>query len=485
MSGHPFDRYAAYTDLAALNAASAKPLRKSLRVNTLKTSVAAFKAWAEKEAWQLTPVPWCPEGFFVERADRSTALGKDLLHLLGHVYMQEAASMLPVALLDPQPGEKVLDMSAAPGSKTTQIAARMNGTGVVVANDVQEKRLQTLKSALYRNGVPNALLTRKQGQWFGTRMVERFDRVLCDVPCTAQGTVRKDASALEYSSERSIHSMAALQFSLLESAVHAAKVGGRIVYSTCTLTPEENEMVVSRILNKYCEQVTVLDVTEGSEIRAQRSALHQAVKDSMTVQRELQKTGNWSLTSDFSALRLWPQTYDTEGFFCAVLRKRLPTAERVFERPALFQERPIRRREQEKIGAFLTELYGTSFLHEGDQLFELDGQLLLSTEDVQDFPLLTKDYALGFPFAKLLKDGRCRLTHDLAIARGMMATSNYMEMKDEQLHELFAGRDTTCSKTIDGDVILQWQGMAIGIGLAQQGVLKNRISRWLVQLTSE
>src|SRR5204863_1262676 len=101
-------------------------------VNTLKTSVESFKQWAAEKKWQLTPVPWCPEGFFVDRDDRREALGKDLLHLLGHAYMQEAASMLPVALLDPQPGEAVLDMSAAPGSKTTQIAARMQGRGVIV-----------------------------------------------------------------------------------------------------------------------------------------------------------------------------------------------------------------------------------------------------------------------------------------------------------------------------------------------------------------
>jgi 16S rRNA (cytosine1407-C5)-methyltransferase len=172
-----FDRYAEFTDLNALNESSAKPLRKSMRVNTLKSTPAEFLKWAKAKDWMTAPVPWCPEGFFVDRENRDEALGKDLLHVLGHTYMQEAASMLPVALLDPKPGDTVLDMSAAPGSKTSQIAARMNGKGVLIANDVQEKRIWSLLSNLQRCGVINVVVSRKVGQWFAGNMTERFDRV--------------------------------------------------------------------------------------------------------------------------------------------------------------------------------------------------------------------------------------------------------------------------------------------------------------------
>src|SRR3990167_11054259 len=181
------------------------------------------------------------------------------MHLMGAFYVQEAASMLPVALLDPKPGERILDMSAAPGSKTTQIAAKMQGRGVLIANDIQEKRLWTLKSALHRSGVTNVIVTKKGGQWFGKHMTERFNRVLCDVPCTAQGTVRKDSDALNYFGQENIEKMARLQGQLLEAAIHAAKVGGRIVYSTCTLTPEENEGTVLSVLEKYHDQLEILD----------------------------------------------------------------------------------------------------------------------------------------------------------------------------------------------------------------------------------
>src|SRR3989338_899285 len=209
---HPFDRYAPFTDVAVLKEASERPLRKSIRVNTLKWRVSDFLMWAKEKEWSLEQVPWCAEGFFIDRIDRKRALGKELRHLLGHFYIQEAASMLPVSLLDPKPGECILDMSAAPGSKTTQIAALMRERGVIVANDVQEKRIWTLKTALHRLGVINCVITKKSGQWFAKHMAERFDRVLIDAPCTAQGISRKDITALQYSSLQGIEKAAYLQY---------------------------------------------------------------------------------------------------------------------------------------------------------------------------------------------------------------------------------------------------------------------------------
>src|SRR3989344_8314943 len=128
MNLHSFNRYSPFTDLQALKEASSKPLRKSLRVNTLKSSIEKFQKWAEERGWKLEQVPWCQEGFFCAPFDRAQgdteeAFGRDLLHQLGHTYIQEAASMLPATLLDPQPGETILDLCSAPGSKTTQIAA--------------------------------------------------------------------------------------------------------------------------------------------------------------------------------------------------------------------------------------------------------------------------------------------------------------------------------------------------------------------------
>jgi 16S rRNA (cytosine1407-C5)-methyltransferase len=485
---HPFDRYAAFTDVEALKAASERPLRKSMRVNTLKCSVPEFLEWAAKKGWTVAPVPWCEEGFFIDREDRHSALGKDLLHLLGHVYMQEAASMFPVELLDVQPGHAVLDMAAAPGSKTTQALAKMGSKGaaaqgVLIANDVQEKRLWTLKAALHRSGVTNNIVTKKVGQWFGKQMTERFDRVLCDAPCTAQGTARKDSDALLYSSEENAGKMARLQKEMLEAAIHAAKVGGRIVYSTCTLTPEENEGVIAYILNKYSEQVEALDAGLIA-----KSGLEKAIEDSHRVQRHIG-------VGPFPSLRLWPQTFDTEGFFCALLHKKAPT--RKGERlPAVrFQEDPVPRSRQRELEKGLEEAYGTPFLFPGEQLFQRGTQLILSTEEVSSFHLPVQDYALGMPFGRRLEDtrlrpdadqatagrqGRVRIDHEIATLRGHLATKGVMMITEEMMAVLLDGKDVSCPPQLRGDILLNFDGKIVGFGLAKDGLLRNRLPRWMI-----
>ncbi len=464
----PLDRYAPFTDLAALKAASAKPLRKCIRVNTLKTTVETVKQWAVDHGWKLDPVPWCPEGFFIDREDRTEALGKDLLHLLGHVYLQEASSMLPPVLLDPKPGETVLDMCAAPGSKTTQIAAMMQGRGAIVANEVQEKRMWTLNTACQRSGVTNVILTKKVGQWFGKHMTEQFDRVLCDAPCSAQGTVRKDSDALNFCGPENIAKMARLQMEVLEAAVHAAKVGGMIVYSTCTLTPEENEGVVLNTLNKFCEQL------EGVDLQVLQ--MEQAIGDSMLVQKSM----NPGIHAP--CLRIWPQTYDTEGFFCAVLRKIAPTRPREHCASVLRREEPFAKHMEMEIRKRIADMYGTDFVHEGEMLVHRGDLVLLTTESAASQHLPVVDYGMGLPYAKGLKDGRFRITDELATARGIEATNNVLNLSESDLEELLEGQNIECLDTAHGDQLLHWDGLAIGRGLAKEGYLKNRLSRWIVQL---
>jgi 16S rRNA (cytosine1407-C5)-methyltransferase len=479
MQSHPFDRYAAFTDLSALLEASGKPLRKSMRINRLKGTKEEFLSWAAEKGWMLEPVPWCSEGYFIDRVDREVALGKDLLHLLGRTYMQEAASMLPVSLLDPKPGETVLDMSAAPGSKTTQMAARMQGRGVIVANDVQEKRLWTLKSSLHRCGVTNVIVTKKVGQWFGKHMTERFDRVLCDAPCTAQGTSRKDSDALLYSSEENVGKMAKLQRELLEAAVHAAKVGGTIVYSTCTLTPEENEGVINSILNKFVGQIEPLEL--GLNLKL---AFQIGLTDSQRVQESL----NMKL---FPAIRLWPQTYNTEGFFSAAILKTAPTKHREKMQPIRFQETFLPSSRERDVQSSLMETFGTTFMEEGERLFERGDMLILTSGDVSRFELPVSDYSLGLPFGRRLERGgeqdaserviRVRLDHDIATLRGCNATKSICNISDNMLGDLLDGKDTTCPSDLAGDVLLKYRGIPMGFGLARNGHLKNRLPRWIVQ----
>lgn len=474
-----FDRYSAFTDVAALKAASGKPLRKSMRVNLLKSTPDVFRTWAQQKGWKIGPVPWCPEGFFVDRVDREEALGKDLLHLLGHTYMQEAASMLPVVLLDPKPGQSVLDMSAAPGSKTTQIASAMGESGVIVANDVQEKRLWSLASNLQRCGVLNVVVTRKVGQWFSKQMTERFDRVLCDAPCTAQGTVRKDSDALTYASTDNIGKMASLQRELLEAAVHAAKVGGRIVYSTCTLTPEENEDVVGSILNKFSDQLEVIDPSAELGID-----LAQATTDSRKVQESLGRPMH-------PMFRLWPQTYDTEGFFCAVIEKRAPTRARVhIDEPSLHPVEVLPGARQKEQRNRLMDWYGTSFVRENEQLMLSKENIWITTDAVLGFRLPVRSYLLGLPFGKMTDHGLARLSHEMTTLRGAEAVKQVVTLDGEILKQFLRGANIPWqgSGNDDGDVLIHMPKsddippIPIGRGLLKNGTILSRLTREIVRM---
>jgi 16S rRNA m(5)C-1407 methyltransferase (EC 2.1.1.-) len=185
-------------ELQRFLAISQQPLRRSLRVNTLKISVEAFLARTAHYGWRLTPVPWCAEGFWIEREDETLPLGSVAEHLSGLFYIQEASSMLPVtALFDAAPeARKVMDVAAAPGSKTTQMAALMRNEGAILANEYSASRVKVLHANISRCGVSNVALTHFDGRVFGAALPEQFDAILLDAPCSGEGVVRKDADAL-------------------------------------------------------------------------------------------------------------------------------------------------------------------------------------------------------------------------------------------------------------------------------------------------
>ncbi len=286
------ERYGKLTDIDKFTEISLRPLPKTIRVNTLKTTVAEMK-----KRMNLVPIPWCNEGFTTE----GHALGNSLEHFLGYFYMQGAASMIPPVVLDPKPGELVLDMCASPGSKTSQIAAMMENAGLVVANDKEISRLKPLSLNLQRCGVSNALITFMEGRWFKDL---KFDRVLVDAPCSGIGTIRKSFKTIEMWNPNISRSMAGVQKKLVSTGLECLKEGGTLVYSTCTLEPEEDEGVIDAVLernpNVKLEKIS-LDIKRSDPVTE---------FDGKVYNPEVKK-----------CLRLWPQDNDTEGFFVAKFRK--------------------------------------------------------------------------------------------------------------------------------------------------------------------
>ncbi|UCD05635.1 MAG: RsmB/NOP family class I SAM-dependent RNA methyltransferase, partial [candidate division WOR-3 bacterium] len=225
-----------------------RPLVQSLRVNTLKATHEQVTALLKD--LKLRQVPFYKEAYSVLG---KYPLGKHIVHNLGLIYVQEVASMIPVIVLDPQPDEFVLDMCAAPGSKTTQIAQMMANRGLLIANEISRKRIRGLIHNIKRCGLINEAVTILGGQKMYRVFDNYFDRILVDAPCSAEGTIRRSKAVLYHWGIKNIKRMSRIQIGLALSAFRALRPGGTMVYSTCTVAPEENEMVVSYLLEKFPE----------------------------------------------------------------------------------------------------------------------------------------------------------------------------------------------------------------------------------------
>ncbi|MBI5871961.1 NOL1/NOP2/sun family putative RNA methylase [archaeon] len=272
-------------------------MRKSIRVNTIKTSIEEAKQ--KLSTCQLEQVPWCKEGFFI----KGFAIGNSLEHFLGHIYLQGAASMIPALVLEPKETDIVLDLCASPGSKTSQIASYMGNKGLIIANDVKISRMKPLVMNLQRCGVANTITSLMEGKLFAN-FENTFDRVLVDAPCSGLGTIMKSKGTILSYNPNMLRKFSSIQKSLLCAGFEALKQGGTLVYSTCTIEPEENEGVVSALLERHSNAGI-----EQFEI---------PIKRSLPITSFDGKIYNEKVKN---CLRIYPQDNFTEGFFVAKIKK--------------------------------------------------------------------------------------------------------------------------------------------------------------------
>ena len=224
-------------------AAYDRPRNVGLRLNPLKTHVPP-----DLSSFGLSPIPWAKDGFFYDPATRP---GLSAYHEAGLYYLQEPSAMAPVGLLDVRPGMRVLDLCAAPGGKSTQIAAALDGSGLLVANEFNPKRAKILARNIERMAVANALVLNEHPQRLAQRFPGYFHRILVDAPCSGEGMFRKEEAAITDWSEETVAMCAKRQGEILASAAQMLCPGGRLVYSTCTFSPEENEDVISAFLKTH------------------------------------------------------------------------------------------------------------------------------------------------------------------------------------------------------------------------------------------
>lgn len=232
----------------------------TFRINRLKTTKEAIRKIFDDADIRITPVSWYDDAFIV-RAASMRQITSLPAYTKGLFYVQSLSSMIPALVLDPQPGETILDLCAAPGSKTTQMAMLMGDTGSIIANDNSKIRSYKLEANLKMQGVKHTTTTNIAGQIFWETHPEQFDRTLVDVPCSMEGRFdTNDPKSYQWWSPGKIKELSEKQKWLLRSAVSSTKPGGVIVYSTCTLAPEENECVIDWIIRKEKGAVEIMSI---------------------------------------------------------------------------------------------------------------------------------------------------------------------------------------------------------------------------------
>ena len=259
-----------------------RPRAVALRFNPLKGEIPALPFVGDA-------VPWEPMGYYYDPEARP---GLHPYHDAGVYYLQEASAMSAVALLDPQPGERICDLCAAPGGKSTQIAGRMRGEGFLLCNEYSPKRAKILSSNIERLGIANALVTNETPDRLAERLPGYFDRVLIDAPCSGEGMFRKEEAAVTDWSLETVQMCARRQAEILDSGACLVRPGGRLVYSTCTFAPEENELTVTEFLKRHPDfEPEILDIP-------------------------------WFTPAGEGQFRMWPHRLLGEGHFGAVLRRK-------------------------------------------------------------------------------------------------------------------------------------------------------------------
>lgn len=285
-----------------------RPRQQGIRANGLKISAERFR---ELSPFPLAPVPWAREGFYVPEAERP---GKHPYYHAGLYYVQEPSAMAPVELLDVRPGDKVLDLCAAPGGKTTQIAAKLQGRGLLVANDNQPDRVKALVKNVELYGVTNAIVLNETPERLVPAMPHFFDKILIDAPCSGEGMFRKDEHMAKSWDEQAPLRYAAVQRDILAAAARLLKPGGRIVYSTCTFSPEENERTIAAFLREH-PAFRVVPAPQLPGFSAGRP--------------EWADCADARCASVAGTVRLWPHRLAGEGHYAAILEHEGGTDDRL------------------------------------------------------------------------------------------------------------------------------------------------------------
>ena len=405
-----------------------QPARRGLRLNPRRDGAeAAAAAYVDEQ------VPWCPAGRYVKEG---TAPGKDILHAAGAYYLQEPSAMAPAEVLAPRPGERVLDLCAAPGGKSGRVADMLAGQGLLVSNEIEKGRARILASNLERLGVTNAVVTSESPDRLAARWPEAFDAILVDAPCSGEGMFRRVPEARSEWKAESPAGCAARQAKILDAAAAMLAPGGRLVYSTCTFNRLENEETIGAFLRRQ--------------------------PDYSPEDFALPGVG----PSENGCLRLWPHRLQGEGHFVAKVRKagELPQTE----------FKPLR---PDKAARAALSFLGDSVLAELPRWLEranliLEKDLLLAAPSAPEGPALSKGVAL-------CRVGKGYVVPEHALAMALLPGQAFraLDVDADQAARLLRGESLPCDGK--GWTLATYQKMPLCWGKCVDGVFKNHLPKGL------
>ncbi len=447
-------------------------LRRAIRINTLRISLKEFELRAKNNKWSLEKIPYIPNWYFIEWDHENEALGKSIEYFCWLFYIQEASSMIPPIVLNPQKWDIILDVSAAPWSKSTQISTMVENDWLIIANDVVSSRIKALKTNINYQGMIACLTSKLDWRDFGRYFNEHFDKILLDAPCSWEGTMRKEK--INWSLDV-IHELASLQKRLISSALQALKIGGELVYSTCTMTPEEDELILDYIKKEFTDSVTI-----------QQWKL------------EWLQTTPWILEWEWKKLdkqcqywqKVWPHINNTEGFFIAKIIKNseIKVDKISTYYPKKSTEKIIKAKELKILFSQISKRFWINKNVFSNYIIVKKGtKLEIRTKQSNSFALLPNIQSLWIPFWEEINN---KFTLDFYSGQIFWnyATKNFVILTLEQTNHFIKWEDIQLKSTqikncLEWQLIIKYDWLILWTSLLQKNwKLKNQVPRETIKM---
>ena len=453
----------------AFLSSSDRPSAPSLRLNPLKKNNICLSDISELPCVSER-VPWAENGYYYD-PDSDIRPGKHPYHESGAYYIQEASAMLPASLFPPSEGDKVLDLCAAPGGKSTQLAASLNGTGLLVSNEIHPSRAAILSQNIERMGIKNAVVVSHSPKELTAFFADFFDKIVVDAPCSGEGMFRKEEQALTMWSQENVDLCADRQKDILESAAKMLAPGGYLTYSTCTFAPEENEGVILHFLRNHPEFEVVLPKNPAVIDCIDRGLIDRGNPDYVD--------GNDFSDQIIKTLRIFPHHANGEGHFAALVHKSEDAPTSLKENRK--EKKKNDKRQASPNGAFKLFLefinnVTAESLNGAPSLF--GEQLYLCPNDLPSPINGLKTLRHGLHLGRVINGNRFEPSHSLSLALDLTKAKAVFEIDFSSACSYLRGEVIPCGEQKGWHVVTH-NGFPLGWGKASDGMMKNHYPKGL------